>query len=663
MPCERFLRRTPRAAPSPAVRARTFGIFGIVGVVGNVGTFGIVGLAGLVGVTLAFWMPSPSAGAPLQLALIHQRIELSGVPVKTLSIDLDRDGRQDLAVVVASTSWGELGFEESMQEGESGSFVDVLTVVPAVLDRRELLVFLGQRGEAGGGFVTNALRLELPAAVHAIEAGPKGTPLVAITDDGASAVEIGPAGVGSGDKGADPQPAAGADEPLAATTLVLTPLIQETTLFAGSGSFLPRSGLLSDLDGDGELDLLLPVSRGLAVYLSVGGCVGIHPSSFVDAPAIEPQPPALAEGALSGADDSDAERDISAPASGFGNAHGATSEIPLPEVVDLNGDHRPDLLYRDAARWRSGIRLCLNLGDGRFGAAIDPLPPIAARKAAATESEDEPAVPEIVWLGDLDGDGRAELVTSEEVRSGKDTMRAELAEAKRPHSRLRIHALRKDGTADPAVRSDFVIEGYLFDTHGSDNSSGSGDMGDASDDEGSGLELAFPSGVRDLDGDGKIDFVALTLDFSLFEAMRVLATKSIKLGLDFAIYHQGENLSFRPVPGLALSGVLRLHLDSASIGQLSSFSGDFDGDGRADFVQLGGGKKVSIHRGQPGARYAPSPDLVVTLEREPLDVALVAVNDFDGDGRSDLCVTQPLGGKEIGARAALDLYLSGAAAR
>jgi len=104
----------------------------------------------------------------------------------------------------------------------------------------------------------------------------------------------------------------------------------------------------------------------------------------------------------------------------------------------------------------------------------------------------------------------------------------------------------------------------------------------------------------------------------------VLATKSIQLGLDFGIYRQGEGLSFRPVTGLDLAGELRLRLDSVSLGQLSSFSGDFDGDGRADFVQLGRGRKVTIHRGQPGARYAPEPDLVITLEREPLDAALVA---------------------------------------
>ena len=44
--------------------------------------------------------------------------------------------------------------------------------------------------------------------------------------------------------------------------------------------------------------------------------------------------------------------------------------------------------------------------------------------------------------------------------------------------------------------------------------------------------------------------------------------------------------------------------------------------------------------------------------REPLDLALVAVSDYDGDGRSDLAITQPAAGGEVGRGAALDLYLS-----
>ena len=568
------------------------------------------------------------AASPTPLGLAHQRLELPGVPVQTFAVDLDLDGRRDLAVVVAATSWGEVGFEDSMQGGEDGAFVDVLTVIPAVLDRRELLVFFGG---AGPGFAAEAVRLELPQTVHAIEAGPPSAPLVAWTDDGVAEIALTP------ERG-----------------LELVPRIVERTRFAGSASYLPRSGLAADLDGDGDSDLFVPVAAGLAVHLSGESGVAASAAALVPPPAPEPPPPPRTPGGLAPPPIAEDRRTRRESTPGFGAPHrGATQEILLPQVIDLNGDRRPDLLYRGSQPGRDELRVRLNLGAGQFGTAFDPLPGmIDAAPAAAGSPATEVASPEVVWLGDLDGDGQAEVVTSEEIASGKHSIRAELEEAKRPQSRLRVHALGADSIWKPTPKAEFAVEGYVFEGGGSDES--------AAGEEGGG-SFSFPSGVRDLDGDGRLDFVALKLDFSLFEAMRVLATKSIKLGLDFAIYRQGEGLSFRPVPGLDLAGELRLRLDSMSIGQLSSFAGDFDGDGRADFVQLGRGRRVTIHRGQAGATYASEPDLAVTLEREPLDVALVAVSDFDGDGRSDLCVTQPVGGKEIGARAALDLYLSGGA--
>ena len=576
----------------------------------------------------ALTLAAPLFARSAKLGLVHQRLELPGVPVQTLAIDLDRDGRRDLAVVVASTSWGEVGIEEPMRVDDEGTFVDVLTVVPTVLDRRELLVYLGSPGAADiGGFAARPLRFELPPTVHAVAAGPSVATLVAWTDDGVA--EIVPAD-------------SAAPEGEAAPELTLVPRIDRRTIFAGSSSFLGRSGLIDDLDGDGDLDLFVPVNGGLAVYLATPQGLSPVAASLVAPPETERGGAEAGEGGAAARPEprrARRQREIS-------------SVVPLPQVIDLNGDRRPDLLYRDSESDGDGVRVRLGLGEGRFGNAFDPLPgwsdaPTPALPPPGGGKSDAPSRA-VDWFGDLDGDGAAEVVTSQEIPNAKDSMRAELAEAKRPHARIRVHALGADGRWTPTPKSEFTVEGYLFEGGGSDES-----------DDGEGIGFSFPSGVLDLDGDGRLDLVALSLDFSLFEAMRVLTTKSIKLGLDFGIYRQGAGLSFRPVPDLDLAGELRLRLDSLALGQLSSFAGDFDGDGRADFVQLGRGRKVTIHRGQPGARYAPSPDLVVTLEREPLDVALVTVNDLDGDGKSDLCVTQPIGGKAIGARAALDLYLSG----
>jgi hypothetical protein len=109
---------------------------------------------------------------------------------------------------------------------------------------------------------------------------------------------------------------------------------------------------------------------------------------------------------------------------------------------------------------------------------------------------------------------------------------------------------------------------------------------------------------------------------------------------------------------LDLSGKFRLDLDDLKLGQLSAFAGDFDGDGRADFVQIGRGRRVTIHLGQDGCRYAAQPDLVIELRDEPKNLALVRVADFDGDGLADLLVIQPQAESRDGAsqRARLDLY-------
>lgn len=545
----------------------------------------------------------PSFARTTPLALAPQHLGLPGVPVKTLSGDFDRDGVRDLAVVVASTSWGESGYSEPMQVDASGTFVDVLTVVPTLFDRRQLLVF---RGLEKGGFSTAPDQLDLPPSVHALEAGPSGAPLVVWTDEGLGEVRFSSSG--------GPE---------------LLPRVAARSLLGGSRSFVPQSGLARDLDGDGERDLLVPEEGGLALFLGSPGGIALAPVTLL-APPESFTPPAAADAKKGDEKISVSERRE------LERSRRAKREVPLPESVDLDGDRLPDLLYRDPEARGKHLRARRNLGGGRFGSFFDPL-------AGATLPEHE----EIAWVGDLDGDGGAELVVQEELENKDESMRAELREAKRPRSLLRVHAVDRLGRWNPEPRSKFEIEGYLFDSGGDDGSEGA-----------AGARFELPSGVRDLDGDGRLDLVAIRLDFSLFEAMRVMTTHTIRLGLDFAIYHQGPGLRFSPVSGLDLSGEMKLRLDDVSLGQISSFAGDFDGDGRAEFVQLGHGRRVTIHRGQAEARYAPDPDLAVTLDQEPADVALVAVRDLDGDGRSDLAVTQPVGRGDVGARAVLELYLS-----
>ena len=175
-------------------------------------------------------------------------------------------------------------------------------------------------------------------------------------------------------------------------------------------------------------------------------------------------------------------------------------------------------------------------------------------------------------------------------------------------------------------------------------------------------EFRLPAGFKDLNGDGRKDLISITLEFSLLKALSILATQRISIGLDFHVWCQTAADRFDPVEDLDLSGRFRLNLRNLRIGQLSQFAGDFDGDGRTDYVQIGRGRKVTIHRGGEGCRFPSEPDLSIRLLDEPRDLSLVQVRDLDGDGRADLMVTQPEGHREMGVtpRARLDLYLSGA---
>ena len=138
----------------------------------------------------------------------------------------------------------------------------------------------------------------------------------------------------------------------------------------------------------------------------------------------------------------------------------------------------------------------------------------------------------------------------------------------------------------------------------------------------------------------------------MMQLVRIMVTKSISIGLDFHVRCQTETGEFKRVQGLDLSGKFKVRLNDLRIGQLSQFAGDFDGDGRADFVQMGRGKRVSIHRGASGCRYPPRPDLEIELEQEPKNLSLVRVGDYDGDALADLLVVHPR--KRRGRKAAAD---------
>ena len=537
-------------------------------------------------VLVSLLLALPAAARREKLALRADSLELPGAPSAVVAADVNGDGLRDLAVVVAFTRWGEVGIEESVKMDDIEGLVEVLTVIPSLVDRRELQVFLGR---PGGGFDPAAKSMTIEPSVLSLEAGPPGIPVVALTDEGLSALRVRDG------------------------NLAFEPLIQERSVLAGTGTFLPNLGLVKDLDGDGRSDVLIPTAEGASVFLS--GPEGLRSASRLRFP-------------LDGLQ---------------GRSRRTLSRFhPLPEVRDVTGDKLPDLVLRHASGHWDGFRVLRNLGGGRFAEAAAPL---------GEHLEKRPEGPMVTYFGDLDGDGRAEYVTQEERGPGEDAgMRKEMEHAKRPKFLFRLHRSRPDLGMEPKPFQQFEAEGYAFDT-GGDNDGGDGEVG---------VSMAMPGGFQDLNGDGRMDLIALTLDFSMLQAVKVLTVQRIGIGIDFHVLCQGPGAKLTPVKGLDLSGKFNLNLKNLKIGQISQFSGDFDGDGRADFTQMGRGKTVTIHRGRPDCSYPAQPDLALELREAPRDLALVQVRDLDGDELTDLLVIQPQVIKEANVTppVRLDLYLS-----
>jgi hypothetical protein len=440
--------------------------------------------------------------------------------------------------------------------------------------------------------------LPLPQSVLHLEPGPAAWGLVALTDEGLSRLRF------------------------ETGTLRLEPVVDDEPILAGSGSFFASLELVHDLDGDGVVDVLLPSKQGPSIYL--GGDSGLAKTAV--------------------------ER-IEVPEASEGAENFSTRWYPLPEVREINGDGLPDLLFRGltGAYGSDRLHLFVGAGGGRFRPLRDEPLDCHDTRTDLRMAVDDPALypwpDNLAALRDLDGDGRAEAVLITE-RSRGDGMRKEMKDAKKPRQEVGLHRLREDLTIDREPYQRMEVVGHTFSLD--------------DDDAGNVLPVGLEQFVA-LDGDGREDLITITLDFSIFQVLKILATKKIGVRIHFHVYAQQVDGSFDEVPDLDLDEKLKFDLNNLALGRFAQFAGDFDGDGRQDFVHLGRGRMVTIHRGQPGCRYPRDPDLAVELDQEPASLDLIKIEDLDGDGRSDLRITRPLtiDDPDITAPVRVDLYLSG----
>ncbi len=475
--------------------------------------------------------------------------------------DLDGDDRGDLLVVVAVVEWGSLASSELVEMDQIEGLVEVMTVVPAVVSRREVVAFRGVED----GFVALGAAVELPAGTVTVEAGAPVAPAIAVTGDGAFAIDAGAEGL--------------------AFRRVELP-----NGFAGVADLVPELGLVRDLDGDELPELMLPVEAGLAVVTLGGELAG-----------------------------------VSRVLGGIGDARSSSARIvrrmPLPDVGDLDGDGRLDLLFRDPLDDWKKVRILRGV-EGGFAEPVE----LSFELAGARP----------ILVADLDGDGRGEVVFQTEAPDDEDqSMREALREAREPKSALVIHTLGP-GFALGAQQRRIEVVGFVV---------ADGD-------------IPLPGGFLDLDGDPLLDLAALTTNIGLFKAVSVMASKRLNLELGVNLWCGASG--WTRVSPLDLSGPLKLDLTDIRVRRLAFFAGDFDGDGRKDFLELGTKAEARVRRGKEGCRYPARADLVIPLASAPKDPLLVKVLDLDGDGRDDLAVVQPEAPKQLGVapQVAVELALS-----
>ncbi|MFQ5718599.1 MAG: FG-GAP repeat domain-containing protein [Acidobacteriota bacterium] len=560
----------------------------------------------LAGAVTASTAPTPARGArPERLALRHLGLQIEGPPVTLLPADLDADGRRDLLVVTAYTYWGQ-STEQTTTEVDGRLFEEV-RVRPTLVDRRQMRPWLAS---PDGTYRAAGPPQAVPGFVHAFEPGPAKQAVLAITDHGVSEVTY------------DAQ---------AEGALQLTDVFEADGLLAGSQTLLPGSRFMADVNADGRPDLLFPAREGLAIHLARDG-------------RLDPEPVAI----------------IALPGDASGKDGVAWRRYPLPVVEDVQGDGLPDLVFLDrgdddaltagSEHDVNAVTVIPGIGGGHFGVPvkIELAAPQARDVRIDTDRKGMPVIHlpahvlpgSLSYFGDLDGDGMAELATQEQIEADGDGLRAELRNAKRPHYRHRFYRL--DAGLHVARRPylTFQAEGYPFDFNWLD---------------------ASPGGFVDLDGDGRKELVTIGLDFSLWQAPKILIARTIGVGIDFHVWRQQVGGAFHEVPDARMRGKFKIDLSPVRIIEFAQFAGDVDGDGHIDFLHFGSSRTIDIHRGGEGCRFPAKADASIRLDRAPKDPGLVRVRDIDGDGRSDLVVVTPLRAEEKGESrpTRLEFYLTG----
>ena len=281
----------------------------------------------------------------------------------------------------------------------------------------------------------------------------------------------------------------------------------------------------------------------------------------------------------------------------------AAGNVPYSVAIgDLNGDGRPDIAV---ANWGSSSVSVLrntSTGSGKvsFAATVD--------YAAGNN-------PRSVSIGDLDGDGRADLAVANNDSStvsllrnlGNGTFAAKVDYATGANPRS-VAISDNDGDGRP----DLVVANYNSRTVSVLRNNGNGTFAAKVDYATGSGSTSVVSG--DLDGDGRPDLAVANANSNTVSVLRNLGSGTFAPRVDYTTGSQPTSVAI----------------------------GDLDGDGKPDLVVgNSNGSTMSVFKNNGNSSFPARVDYAISSNY--ICVASVAIADLDGDRSPDLVVTNGLG--------------------
>jgi hypothetical protein len=139
----------------------------------------------------------------------------------------------------------------------------------------------------------------------------------------------------------------------------------------------------------------------------------------------------------------------------------------------------------------------------------------------------------------------------------------------------------------------------------------------------------------DIDGDGRRELVRVELDFGLLELVELLLTRELDVKL--SIFRYVGNGGFEKKPWASRGVSLPFSFDTfRSKGFIPTANYDVNADGLLDLVSSGGGKAIEVFAGDPKKPFAKR------IGRQALSTAgVIHFTDLDDDGLDDFVLFDP----------------------